>query len=660
MSLTKDCAPHVANIVFGFAGLAFGGIVSEAAGTAASVISLAAVVRNELKKAKPESKKQIERLITHIADETRARIDERGWGKYELGSLVTKAQKRLSVYLPDLDVEHGQLGRDAFEEGGFPKAATRRIVAAIVAAEAADETVAEDAKLFQGAADTQVALDFVNDVFDHAFGLALVDRNYFESLEPHLVVGIAEGVGDLKRGQARIEAALKALLEGQARDSRAIANAVARQGEVELPEALLAALAERTDASLSLEDQVSDLISRFDAAQEIIREGSAPSNLDAFVKAVQKRVADKTLAGDLDGADAEAEGAFAQWKRDEAERAEAAQHNGAALIDTAIETALARGDADAVALREMRKIALTVPEAGRFGAARAIQQVYFKRGQTHGARIDLSIAAALARIYGQTSDKGRRATAKNDLGTILFVLGERGDEEALLKAVEAFNDVLKVHTRNSSPGDWAHAQNNLGISLRFLAERFRHHDKIDDAIKASKSALEVYHPKVNLESWAGAQNNLGYAFMIASELGHKDALKQAIGVFYQTLEYPIRDIDAWAWAALQDNLGNALMLLARTGETWAFKKSLFAFKASLEVRTCKVAPMQWAQTQGNIAQMCEWMADSGEDIEANLIKGIAANSKALNFYRSIDKTSYIQQAELLQARLRERLAMLKS
>lgn len=296
-----------------------------------------------------------------------------------------------------------------------------------------------------------------------------------------------------EKTRQKLDEVLALLNAGGAFDPNAIASAVARQGEVDLPEALLAALADRTDASLSLEDQVSDLISRFDAAQEIIREGSAPSNLDAFVKAVQKRVADKMLAGDLDGADTEAEDAFAQWERQEAERAEAAQRNGVALIETAIETALARGDAEAVARREMRKIALMVPEAGRFEAARDRFKEYYYRGERTGTRIDLQISAALARIYGQTDDRGDWAMAKNDLGAPLQVLGERDQDGALEQAVAAYRAALTLYTREAAPMQWAATQFNLALAYEALAD---HGDdprgRLEAALEAVRGALEVF------------------------------------------------------------------------------------------------------------------------------------------------------------------------
>ena len=248
--------------------------------------------------------------------------------------------------------------------------------------------------------------------------------------------------------------------------------------------------------------------------------------------AVQKRVAEKTLAGDLDGADAEAEDAFAQWERDEAERAEAAQRSGVALIETAIETALARGDAEAVARREMRKIALTVPEDGRYDAARSLRHDYYYRGERMGTRIDLRIAAALAYAYGKTENREHWAMAKNDLGNVLQVLGSRGEEGALQEAVAAYRAALEVHTREAAPMHWAMTQNKIGKALPELGNIEADDGLYEVAIDAHSSALAVYTPEATPMQWAKTQMSLALTLEALAEMSNdlkrRELLEEAL------------------------------------------------------------------------------------------------------------------------------------
>jgi tetratricopeptide (TPR) repeat protein len=48
---------------------------------------------------------------------------------------------------------------------------------------------------------------------------------------------------------------------------------------------------------------------------------------------------------------------------------------------------------------------------------------------------------------------------------------ERGDNDALHRAIEIFNQVLRRQARDRMPVQWSATQNNLGIALRTLGER---------------------------------------------------------------------------------------------------------------------------------------------------------------------------------------------
>jgi hypothetical protein len=66
------------------------------------------------------------------------------------------------------------------------------------------------------------------------------------------------------------------------------------------------------------------------------------------------------------------------------------------------------------------------------------------------------------------------------------VLGERGDNAALDRAVDASEAALLERTRERAPLDWAITQNNLGATLRVLGERGD-----DDALRCAVDAFEA-------------------------------------------------------------------------------------------------------------------------------------------------------------------------
>jgi hypothetical protein len=81
---------------------------------------------------------------------------------------------------------------------------------------------------------------------------------------------------------------------------------------------------------------------------------------------------------------------------------------------------------------------------------------------------------------------------QNNLGSALRVLGEHGDDDdALRRAVAAFEAALEERTRGRAPLAWTKTQNNLGNALRVVGERgddgaLRH------AVAAFEAVLEVF------------------------------------------------------------------------------------------------------------------------------------------------------------------------
>src|SRR5581483_10780713 len=73
---------------------------------------------------------------------------------------------------------------------------------------------------------------------------------------------------------------------------------------------------------LTLEQATVEVSAAVEVAIDVIKKGERATNLDEIVNTVLARIADKTRAGDLDGAAKAADDGFAEWERNEAERRE--------------------------------------------------------------------------------------------------------------------------------------------------------------------------------------------------------------------------------------------------------------------------------------------------------------------------------------------------
>jgi hypothetical protein len=100
------------------------------------------------------------------------------------------------------------------------------------------------------------------------------------------------------------------------------------------------------------------------------------------------------------------------------------------------------------------------------------------------------------------------ATTQNNLGNALKLLGERGDDEALRRAVSVYENALLEFTRERAPLAWTTTQNNLGAALSVLGQRGD-----DEALRRAVAALEDALLERTRErvplAWAMTQNNLG-------------------------------------------------------------------------------------------------------------------------------------------------------
>jgi tetratricopeptide (TPR) repeat protein/pimeloyl-ACP methyl ester carboxylesterase len=443
-------------------------------------------------------------------------------------------------------------------------------------------------------------------------------------------------------------------------------------------EQMLLELARRLkpDEELTLKQAVVEVSAAVEIAANVIERGEHGANVGGVVDAVLARIAEKTRAGDFDGAARDADNGFAEWERAEAERLETSVRGGISLLEAGLEQNILRRDATAVARRVEKVVLLEHPDegSGRFAAIRARKNTFYARGRDKGINFDLLVAIEIARLtLISANTKEERGTALNDLGSALFTLGERESgtarlEEAvtayrdalkerthdwaaiqinlgsalavlgerasgtarLEEAVDAYRDALKEYTRERVPLGWAATQNNLGNALRALGQRESGTARLEEAVAAFRDALKEYTRKRVPLNWATTQNNLGNAL---SRLGERETgtarLEEAVAAYRDGLKEYTRERVPLGWAATQNNLGYALSTLgARASDTARLEEAVTAFRDALKEYTRERVPLDWAMAQNNLGNALSALG-ARESGTARLEEAVAAYRDAL-------------------------------
>jgi len=188
---------------------------------------------------------------------------------------------------------------------------------------------------------------------------------------------------------------------------------------------------------------------------------------------------------------------------------------------------------------------------------------------------------------------------------------QRGDSNALNRAIAAYRSALKEYTREKAPLQWAATQNNLGNGLASLGEREIGTERLEAAVASFREALKEYtREKVPLQ-WAGTQNNLGNVLSVLGEReNNTEHLETAVAAYREALKEWTRKKVPLQWAMMQNNLGAALRRLGRReGGTESLKAAVAAFAEALKERTRVKVPLDWATTQNNLGAVLSTLGE---------------------------------------------------
>jgi tetratricopeptide (TPR) repeat protein len=413
-----------------------------------------------------------------------------------------------------------------------------------------------------------------------------------ELLAEGLVASVTElhGKVDLVKGDT---ARILELLEAGALGIQMRASKIDQRAFVSLARRINLEVDEEAQALAELTDAIERLLA-------LEAKAALGTNYETLVDQALKRMADKAIQGDFDGAADEGRKAFAAWEERQLSELQA----GIALIFANIEQNHFRRDMPALVNWTMRYISLNhanIPS--KFEFLCDVIEIWYDRGCKNGVNFDLGLASALAneaKKLATTADE--RGKALHWYGNIVYHLGQRAvGEEPLRAAVKAFRGALDEYSRERVPLKWANSQNSLGSALSALGSRERSIALLDESVTAHRASLSECTHERDPFGWALATMSLG---SVLGKLGRHDKdngrLEESLTACRSALTEFTREKDSYHWAATQNNLGVVLNILGeRDGGTERLEASIAAFDEVLTEWTKDQLPLDWAATMAN-------------------------------------------------------------
>jgi tetratricopeptide (TPR) repeat protein len=230
----------------------------------------------------------------------------------------------------------------------------------------------------------------------------------------------------------------------------------------------------------------------------------------------------------------------------------------------------------------------------------------------------------------------------SDIPEAIFLLGNKAYEfgtielekaELMKRAIEAYDEALKVYTYERFPMDYGMTQNNLGTAYSTLAEVEGKAENCKRAIEAYEEALKVYTYERFPMDYGMTQNNRGTAYRTLAEVeGKAENCKRAIEAYEEALKVRTYERFPMDYGMTQNNLGNAYSTLAEVeGKAENCKRAIEAYDEALKVRTYERFPMQYGTTQNNLGNAYSTLAEVEGKAE-NCKRAIEAYEEALKVY----------------------------
>ncbi|MGA9350900.1 MAG: tetratricopeptide repeat protein, partial [Anaerolineae bacterium] len=153
----------------------------------------------------------------------------------------------------------------------------------------------------------------------------------------------------------------------------------------------------------------------------------------------------------------------------------------------------------------------------------------------------------------------------------------------LQKAIECYQEALRVYTPEAAPLGYAMTQNNLGTAYADLPTGDRAAN-LEQAIACYQEALRFWTPEAAPLYYAGTQNNLGTAYQSLPTGDRAANLEKAIQCYQEALRFYTPEAVPLDYAMTQNNLGLAYLHLPTGDRATNLKQSLHCVETALQIK----------------------------------------------------------------------------
>ncbi len=263
-----------------------------------------------------------------------------------------------------------------------------------------------------------------------------------------------------------------------------------------------------------------------------------------------------------------------------------------------------------------------------------------KTGEDYADKLEIAIKKyeETLQIITFTNSPQEWATIQDNLGVAYShrIKGNKADN--LERAISAHLEALKVP---QSHYKWAMVQSNMGNAYRdrinLVKEKKNKLDNFNKAVECFENALRICNRENFPQEWIKIQNNLGIIhtfnlYLFISEEDQNKEIEKGIVAFQNALEVCPQNNNPIEWANLQDNLASAYAKRMSEDEISNLEMSIFHYQQALQVRTFESYPYEWAKTQNNLGgAYFTYSRKIKEGRAENLNKAILACKDALKF-----------------------------
>ncbi len=181
---------------------------------------------------------------------------------------------------------------------------------------------------------------------------------------------------------------------------RAIQQTLEKESQAGDARELIFEIARRLGGDAASFDQaLANARAAFEEGQKAIKAGAHARNLGPLVHDLLEKLGERTSVGDFDAGAAEADRAFAEWEKYEADRRAESVAAGVRILNEGARLDMLRRDFRAAAKRFARVIDLENPDSSdRLAAMRAKQDEFYVLGRDKGLNAALEVAIELARL----------------------------------------------------------------------------------------------------------------------------------------------------------------------------------------------------------------------------------------------------------------------